>query len=104
MCGDGKAAKILAEEVHRIIDLDENHINVPDIIDEVDFNNLGIVIDPIDATQEYIQGGHKESKCANIPANGLACVTVLIGVYDAITGRPLMGVVNQPFYMHVEET
>ena len=28
---------------------------------------------------------------------GLQCVSVLIGVYDKLTGLPLIGVANQPF-------
>lgn len=104
MCGDDEAAKILAEEVHRVIDFDNNEMNIPDINEEIDMKNLSIVVDPIDATQEYIQGGNKESQFQDIPASGLKCVTVLIGVYDVITGVPLMGVINQPFHMRVGET
>ena len=30
--------------------------------------------------------------------HGLPCVTVLIGVYELSTGRPVVGVINQPFW------
>ena len=29
---------------------------------------------------------------------GLPCVTMLIGVYELSTGRPVVGVINQPFW------
>ncbi|KAJ8942292.1 hypothetical protein NQ318_005610 [Aromia moschata] len=47
-------------------------------------------------TAEYISGGKGESD-RNIHLKGLKCVTVLIGVFNTITGLPVMGVVNRPF-------
>ena len=32
--------------------------------------------------------------------SGLPCVTVLIGVYELSSGRPVVGVINQPFWKH----
>lgn len=37
-----------------------------------------------------------------IPAAGLECVTILIGLYDKGTGKPLGGIINQPFYEKTE--
>ncbi|XP_050664471.1 inositol polyphosphate 1-phosphatase isoform X1 [Leptidea sinapis] len=65
----------------------------PDIT-TLDYSDLGIWIDPIDATAEFIAG-----VCGNAaPGFGLDCVTVLIGAYLKSTGQPVIGVVNQPFY------
>jgi inositol polyphosphate 1-phosphatase len=33
-----------------------------------------------------------------IPIDGLKCVTILIGVYDTNSGKPIIGVINQPFH------
>jgi inositol polyphosphate 1-phosphatase len=95
--GDAAAAKLLAEEVYRDINLEEVlDEQVPDIPDPVDTENWKLWIDPIDATAEYIRGDVKEN--GSIPIAGLKCVTVLIGVYDKNSGRPIIGVVNQPFH------
>lgn len=60
-------------------------------------NSVGVWIDPIDATAEYIKGADKNSRLPHIKANGLECVTVLLGVYEMDTGSPIIGVINQPF-------
>lgn len=49
-----------------------------------------------DCTAEYIQGSFGNVD-HNIDVNGLKCVTVLIGVYNKLTGFPVMGVINRPF-------
>ncbi|XP_063705561.1 inositol polyphosphate 1-phosphatase [Culicoides brevitarsis] len=97
--GSSAAAAVLADEVHRT-DVDAN----PDAEDiealanvDLDLDNLGMWVDPIDGTVEYVKAVHKDSRFDNIPSNGLKCVTILIGVYDTTTGIPVMGVVNQPF-------
>lgn len=50
----------------------------------------------IDGTNEYVQG------TVSFPDNGIYpygihCVTVLVGVFDRMSGEPLIGVINQPF-------
>lgn len=50
----------------------------------------------IDATQEYIKA-ETQRKYPKICASGLECVTVLIGLYDKGNGKPLAGIINQPF-------
>lgn len=53
-----------------------------------------------DATEEYIRGStinSSSSQEARIPTSGLGCVTVLIGGYDIESGKPIIGVINQPF-------
>ncbi|KAJ1520964.1 hypothetical protein ONE63_004039 [Megalurothrips usitatus] len=101
--GDQAAAEMLAEEVHRVVEIDRVNIGYvpipPDL--ELPIEDLGIWIDPIDSTAEYIAG---DPAGAPIPdpqamaASGLHCVTILIGAYDRNTGTPVMGIVNQPFY------
>lgn len=95
---DSEASLLLAEEVHRTDVLaDYDWTDIEQIDCDVDLSNLGIWIDPIDATAEYIQGKDKATRKPHIKANGLDCVTVLLGVYELDSGRPIMGVINQPF-------
>jgi len=51
----------------------------------------------LDSTAEYINALDGTVSVTGIHSNGLRCVTVLVGVYDLATGRPLFGCVNQPF-------
>ena len=97
--GDKEAAKLLTDQVHNEIEIDFQDLNIPDetVTIGTSWEDMGIWIDPIDATIEYIKAIPKQSKYANIMASGLTCVTVLIGVYEASTGLPLIGVINQPF-------
>ena len=50
----------------------------------------------IDGTNEYV-GGIPTQPVNGIHEGGLQVAVVLIGVYDLVTGLPVMGVVNQPF-------
>lgn len=56
---------------------------------------------PLDATEEYIRGStigsSSSSRETRIPTSGLGCVTCLIGGYDIESGKPIIGVINQPF-------
>lgn len=99
MNGDKTAALRLIDEVYREIDLDDDKWQIPNESVSLDheISELGIWIDPIDATAEYIQAKEKYSKFPNIMASGLKCVTVLIGVFETVQGNPIIGVVNQPF-------
>lgn len=94
--GNEECGRLLAAEVHRDIVLDNSEELPKDEI-SLDFNDLGIWIDPIDGTNEYIKGESKNSVHPKIPASGLQCVTILIGVYEISTGNPIIGVINQPF-------
>lgn len=93
--GNKLASEALAKVVHQdvaYIDtiLDSIEINIPQDI-------LGIWVDPIDSTYQYIKGSADIKSNQGIFPTGLQCVTILIGVYDLQTGVPLMGVINQPF-------
>lgn len=91
--GNENAAIALSNEIHNEIELDEE-LNFDDI--EIS-DSLGIWIDPIDGTQEYISGFEVQSENPHIMKSGLKCATVLIGVFDIKSGEPLIGVINQPY-------
>ncbi|XP_012268787.2 inositol polyphosphate 1-phosphatase [Athalia rosae] len=96
---DSEAATLLAIEVHRDIGMEDVpgsknlHNNLQLAVDQ-----LGIWIDPIDSTAEYIHGVEKIDEVTGVHLGGLRCVTVLIGAFHRSTGCPVMGVINQPFY------
>lgn len=91
-----KAAKLLAQEVHAEVNVDD-WSNVDSLDQDIDVQNIAVWIDPIDSTAQYIQGEVGEVVDGMV-TEGLQCVSVLIGVYDKSTGVPLVGVTNQPFY------
>ncbi|CAH2105717.1 unnamed protein product [Euphydryas editha] len=84
-------ARRMAEAAHSDISV---NLELPPCLPDFDLDDLGIWIDPIDATAEFIAGVRNEAK----PGHGLPCVTVLIGAYLKSTGEPVIGVINQPFY------
>jgi inositol polyphosphate 1-phosphatase len=59
--------------------------------------SVGIWIDPIDATAQYINAKSGSISETGVHSEGLRCVTVLIGMYDRATGQPIFGCINQPF-------
>ncbi|XP_014254848.1 inositol polyphosphate 1-phosphatase [Cimex lectularius] len=90
---DQDASRVLAECAHNNVDVDFYcDINLDVILPE----KIGVWIDPIDSTSEYIQG-RKDDQSALV-RSGLPCVTILIGVFNMDTGEPLIGVVKQPFF------
>ncbi|GBO24793.1 Inositol polyphosphate 1-phosphatase [Araneus ventricosus] len=50
------------------------------------------------STAEYIQAKNEEKEALGIQQYGLKCVCVLIGAYEIRSGKPILGVVNQPFF------
>lgn len=93
--GNQLAAGALAKVVHEDVAfadpaLDSVQVAIPQ-------DTLGIWVDPIDSTHQYIQGSADVEPSHGVFPRGLPCVTILIGVYDLQTGLPLMGVINQPF-------
>ncbi|GLV42094.1 Inositol polyphosphate 1-phosphatase [Carabus blaptoides fortunei] len=101
--GNSHAARILAAEVHRTISLSDINVGNNSIPEDIhlDTDNLGIWIDPIDSTAEYIHGNESNDDDDDIHVTGLRCVTVLIGGYNKDTGVPVIGVVNQPFHQQI---
>ncbi|XP_030626788.1 inositol polyphosphate 1-phosphatase-like [Chanos chanos] len=91
--GNVEAAELLAFAAHQeiiITDLQTDTFHIP-------IHKLGVWVDPIDSTAQYIKGIRDSVPRDGIYTQGLQCVTVLIGVYDLETGVPVMGVINQPF-------
>ncbi|XP_043267278.1 inositol polyphosphate 1-phosphatase [Venturia canescens] len=98
---DVEIAQLLASEIHKEILLDEVPIDVETAGNwdfDIDIEDLGIWIDPIDSTADYITGGELVDPVTGLHLGGLRCVTVLIGAYLKLTGLPVVGVVNQPFF------
>ncbi|XP_068170591.1 inositol polyphosphate 1-phosphatase [Antennarius striatus] len=89
------AASLLAQAIHQdpaTIDAHMDDVAVP-----LSPSELGIWIDPIDATSQYIEGREEVLEEGHLFPSGLHCALVLIGVYLLKTGEPVMGVINQPF-------
>lgn len=95
--GNEIAAEALTEEIHKSVSTDEAE-KLPEIVASIDITKVGIWIDPIDGTAEYINGGNLSTDIPNIERSGLKCATVLIGAYSKETSKPIMGVINQPFF------
>ncbi|XP_013857486.1 inositol polyphosphate 1-phosphatase [Austrofundulus limnaeus] len=94
--GDHTAASLLAQAIHQdpeTIDANADRMTIP-----LRPSELGIWIDPIDATSQYIEGREEVLKEGHLCPSGLHCALVLIGVYLRSTGEPVMGVINQPFH------
>jgi len=108
--GNESAADILAKVVHSEFSEDENVTKLlgdkfgelPD--DEGDVSDLGIWIDPIDGTNQYIRGKEEQPPEDLLERKGLGVVTILIGVFSRTTGQVVAGVVNQPFVTLTEDT
>ena len=96
---NNQAAAILASHVHEEISIEKLTANLPQHLpaDLLSAEDIGIWIDPIDATSQYIKGGEEEVEEGFPPTRGLKVVTVLIGAFSLSTGQPRVGVVNQPF-------
>lgn len=99
--GNRSAADLLARAVHSPVtsvatNTEEEMVLVPDM--ELNIDQLGIWIDPIDSTASYIKGVEETKQQGQIYTHGLQVVTVLLGVYSKATGEPIIGVVNQPFH------
>lgn len=93
--GDQTAASLLARAIHQdpeTIDASTDGLTIP-----LRPSELGIWIDPIDATSQYIEGKEEVLQEGVLSPSGLHCALVLIGVYLRSTGEPVMGVINQPF-------
>ncbi|XP_003701005.1 inositol polyphosphate 1-phosphatase [Megachile rotundata] len=103
MGSDIASAELLATEVHKDVQL----LDIPMVAElpsdfDINVHDLGIWIDPIDSTADYINGGENVDDVTGVHLSGLRCVTVLIGAYLKSTGVPVVGVVNQPFYTNID--
>lgn len=95
--GNEIAAEALTKEIHKSVSTVEAE-KLPEIVASIDIAKVGIWIDPIDGTAEYINGENLSTDIPNIERSGLKCATVLIGAYSKETSKPIMGVINQPFF------
>lgn len=93
--GNEASSKALAKVVHQEIAFEDPALDKVDV--DIPQSIMGIWVDPIDSTYQYIKGSSHVKPHHGIFPTGLQCVTILIGVYDINSGLPLMGVVNQPF-------
>ncbi|XP_069111278.1 inositol polyphosphate 1-phosphatase-like [Argopecten irradians] len=95
--GNERAADLLAREAHEsvavTVGIEPEKLGCL----EVNVEDIGVWIDPIDSTAQYIGGLQGTVDDNGIAPEGLQCVVVIIGVYDKQTGIPLIGVTNQPF-------
>ncbi|CAK1546052.1 unnamed protein product [Leptosia nina] len=87
-----ETARYMAEAAHG--DVTDIQIESLQELLNLDYSDLGVWIDPIDGTAEFISGIHGNAESGH----GLPCVTVLIGAYLKSTGEPIAGVINQPFF------
>ena len=94
-----EAAALLSRHVHEDVIIATLRTVSPEGLpsDILTVDDVGIWIDPIDATSQYIKGGEEDVEEGDPPTKGLKVVTVLIGAYSLSTGKPCVGVVNQPF-------
>lgn len=101
--GNDAAAEALAEEIHKTVSTEETE-QLPEVIkSSIDVEKIGIWIDPIDGTAEYINAVNESTNITNIEKSGLKCATVLIGVYSKETSKPIIGIINQPFFQQLED-
>ncbi|XP_006878996.1 PREDICTED: inositol polyphosphate 1-phosphatase [Elephantulus edwardii] len=100
--GNQQASEALASVVHQDVSFTDPALDSVDI--SIPQDTLGIWVDPIDSTYQYIKGSGDIKPDHGIFPSGLQCVTILIGVYDRQTGIPLMGVINQPFVSQDPDT
>lgn len=91
-----KAAHILSHVIHQDVQVIETR-DTGSLDFDLAVEDIGVWIDPIDSTAQYIQG-EVGIVTDSLVSEGLQCVVVLIGVYNKKSGLPLIGVTNQPFY------
>lgn len=57
----------------------------------------------IDGTAEYIAANNVSTNVPNIEKSGLKCATVLVGAYNKQSCKPIIGVINQPFFHEIDD-
>ncbi|XP_041097882.1 inositol polyphosphate 1-phosphatase-like isoform X2 [Polyodon spathula] len=93
--GNEEAAGLLAQTIHQEIELRDPAAERLELA--IPTSSMGIWIDPIDSTNQYIKGRGDVDPEKGLYPSGLQSALVLIGVYDRASGEPIMGVINQPF-------
>ncbi|XP_050541797.1 inositol polyphosphate 1-phosphatase [Daktulosphaira vitifoliae] len=96
---DMESARSLAVAAHKKYTLAQLNVKtLPPEKECLNLKEIGVWIDPIDSTNEYIVGTACTENEYGICSKGLQCVTINIGMFDKKTGRPVAGVINQPFH------
>lgn len=90
------AARLLAKVAHEEVLVDAGP-ELDDVDVDLDLEDLGVWIDPIDSTAQYINGLCGIINDKGLVSCGLQCVVVLLGVYSKSAGLPQLGVCNRPF-------
>ncbi|XP_078321043.1 inositol polyphosphate 1-phosphatase-like isoform X1 [Crassostrea virginica] len=90
------AATMLARVAHEQVVMDAGS-KLQEVNAELDLDDLGVWIDPIDSTAQYISGLCGVPDGSGLVSCGLQCVVVLLGVFSKSSGLPLVGVCNRPF-------
>lgn len=94
--GNLDAAVLLAQLVHQDVTIAMDS-DLATVDAEVSVEDIGIWIDPIDGTAQYVNGTEGVSAGSGLYHSGLPCVVILIGAFHKTTGHPIAGVINQPF-------
>ncbi|CAF1275616.1 unnamed protein product [Adineta steineri] len=69
----------------------------------IDLSNIGIWIDPVDGTQQYINGTDgRIDENTGIARDGLPAALVLIGCFKIDDGNPVVGVINRAFNKKID--
>ncbi|XP_043939603.1 inositol polyphosphate 1-phosphatase [Protopterus annectens] len=90
------AAQLLADVIHQDVVIEDAAAETVTV--NIATEAMGIWIDPIDSTNQYIKGKTDVIPIDGIYPYGLKSALVLIGVYDRNTGDPVIGIINEPFY------
>ncbi|CAF1287063.1 unnamed protein product, partial [Didymodactylos carnosus] len=70
----------------------------------IDLINVGVWIDPIDGTHQYISGvDGLICPITGINIDGLPTAMVLIGIFDVSTGEAIIGIVNKVFHQKLSD-
>ncbi|XP_061076949.1 inositol polyphosphate 1-phosphatase [Conger conger] len=93
--GHATATALLAGAIHQDLQVKDEAAEGLEL--PLNPSDLGIWIDPIDATSQYIEGREEEVQLGELCPSGLPCALVLIGAYLRANGEPVIGVINQPF-------
>ncbi|KAK7110820.1 inositol polyphosphate 1-phosphatase-like [Littorina saxatilis] len=93
-----EAALLLSQAVHRQATAPHVAENLDAVHATIPADDVGIWIDPIDSTAQYIRGEVGQVDSDGVTNGGLQCVAVLIGAFQKSTGLPIVGVAVQPFW------
>ncbi|ESP01783.1 hypothetical protein LOTGIDRAFT_225152 [Lottia gigantea] len=101
--GDDEVAGLLSHCLHTDTE-PVTDSKIDSIQCSLDIGDIGIWIDPIDSTAQFINGETAEYNSHGFVDEGLQCVTVLIGVFLKSTGLPIFGVAIQPFSNYTNQS